>query len=331
MIADTTRPKFRRRFAWLSAGIFSAVVLYTAGWFHVAGLIDDEANEAIAAVGRSGVRLRCENNEVRGYPFRLGLNCDSVDFEYPSLGVRFTAGAFRSAAQFYNPAFLVGELDGIARLAVDGLPPLAFNWEILRASVRLADPLPSRVSVETRQFAAVLGAEEAKIRKLFTAKNLEAHMRPNGAAIDLAASVSGLLVDRALVEGRKFPALNGGIDIEIENGGRWATSARKSLRGQSGRVRQIYLSPGHDGAIRAHGRFSVDTEGLIDAELVITVIGTEFLAETAKAAFPEAENRIAGFMASLDALEKDARLPLRVVDGAISYGFIELGRIPPLP
>ncbi len=331
MSVDTTRSNYSRRFTWLATAIVLAIAAYTGGWYYVAGMVQDESSKAIASVNRDGIRLDCDNREVKGYPFRLGLNCDRVLLKHESGGLTFSAGAFRSAAQVYDPAFLISELDGTAKLDVPGLPSFSFDWEILRSSVRLASPLPTRLSVEARKLGAAINADSASIRNLFTADHIEAHLRPNDAELDFAASFNGLLFDRSLLEGRKLPSLNGGIDVAIVDGVRLATSPRISLRGQSGMLRDAYLSPGDVGVIRATGHFTVNMAGLVDAQMAIRVQGVRALADIAADSFPESAGEIESFAASLEALGENAELPVHVVKGKISYGFVDLGEIPPLP
>ncbi|MEX0344584.1 MAG: DUF2125 domain-containing protein [Rhizobiaceae bacterium] len=331
MAEQTTRSPSSRRFAWLAAAIVFAIAAYTGGWYYVASLVDQEASKTIASVNGNGIRFNCDNNRVNGFPFRLGLNCDRVVFEHQVEGLVFTAGAFRSAAQVYNPTFLVSELDGNAKLEIRGFPPLTFDWENLRSSVRLASPLPTRLSLEGRKIGATANADRPSIRNLFTAKRIEAHMRPNNSALDLAASFADLLIDRSLLEDRILPAISGGLDLAIDEGVRLATTPNKSLRGNSGIIRNAYLSPGDNSVIRASGPFEVDNQGLVNAQIAIKVDGVEKLARIATEAFPESASEIENFAASLKALGDDQELPLHVVKGKISYGFFELGQIPPLP
>lgn len=330
MAARTTSSSYRRRFKWFAAAITAVIALYTGGWYYVAGIIDSEASKAIASANLNGVRLDCENSEVRGYPFRLGLNCQTVNLKHSVADISFSAGAFRSAAQVYNPAFLVSELDGTALLEVPGLLPLVFDWQVLRSSVRLATPLPTRISVEGREIAAAF-ADPARKIDLLRAETLEMHLRPNGPAVEMAASVVRLAVNQALLEGRQIPAVDGGIDLAIDDGVRWATSARQSLRGQTGSLRQSYLALDADSSIRAKGTFGVDYDGLLDADLTVTVRGVVKLAKAAAEAFPESVSEIENFAASLKALGENAELPLRVSKGRITYGFFDLGTVPPLP
>lgn len=331
MTKDTTNAKYRRRFVWLGTAILVAVAAYSGGWYFAAAKVDAETENAIATASRGGARVNCENRQVGGYPFRLGINCDSVLFEHALEGVSFSAGAFRTAAQIYNPAFLIGELDSPAHLEAAGLLPLELDWELLRSSVRIAQPLPTRISMEARRLSVATGLGGGQKRALFSANTVEAHMRPNDAALDLAARVVGLSIDDNLLQGEALPPVDGGLDLAIDDGVRWAASGSGSLRGQSGVLRQLHLSQGNNGSINARGRFSIDGRGMLDAELTITVSNAKALSQRLIRAFPESAGEITNFAASLEALGEDAELPLRVVDGRIIYGFIELGEIPPLP
>lgn len=324
-------PGYSRRFIWLFGAIGLAIALYTGGWYYVAGLVDGEASRVIASANRDGVRFNCENSQVAGYPFRLGLNCDGVVYEHAVQGLALTTGAFRSTAQVYNPSFLVGELDGEARLEVPGLAPLTADWEVLRSSVRLASPLPTRVSAEARRLSIAADIAGAGSQRLLNAQRFEAHMRPNGDALDLATSLQDLEFDPVAVDGRQLPPIDGGIDLKLHEGVRWLASQQRSLRGLSGEVTEFYLSPGSDIVVRSSGTFSVDMQGLVDARFFVTTRNPDALAEIVSAAFPESASEITNFAASYKALGEGAELPLNVDKGMISYGFIELGEIPPLP
>ncbi len=330
MTLETTGSKNRRRFAWLAAAIVAVIILYTGGWYYVAGQVDTQVSNAIASANGDGVRLNCENSQVNGYPFRLGVNCDSILFEQTSEGLSVSAGAFRTAAQVYNPSFLIWEIDGPAHIEAGGLLPLQLNWELLRSSVRLSVPLPTRVSIESRLLKAAIDAGNRQ-QQLLAVEAVEAHMRPNDAALDLAASIGQLLIDESLLEGEALPPLDAGLDFALDDGVRWAANGAQSLRGQSGTLRRFFLSL-KGGSLDAKGTFSVDAgEGLLDAKLTFSIRNADALSQSLIKTFPSAASQIANFTASLKALGEDAELPLRVVKGKIIYGFIELGEIPPLP
>ncbi len=330
MAADSTNAQYRRRFVWLASAIVAIIALYSGGWYYVAGLVDSEVEKALAGANRNGMRINCENRRVNGYPFRIGLNCDSVLVESAVDGLSFSAHAFRTAAQVYNPSFMIAEIDSPASLEAPGLMPLALDWDLLRSSVRLARPLPARISAETRMLRAS-ASEGERLKPLFVSETAEAHMQPDGDALDFAAIFNGLLIEPGLFGSGPLPALQGGADLSVNDGVKWLSSGSKSFRGRSGQVRRIYVSPGEGSEIDATGSFDVGEDGLLNAKLAIKVRGAKALSQTLIAAFPQSEAEIASFAASLEALGENAELPLRVVKGRIIYGFLELGEVPPLP
>src|SRR5690606_20068354 len=131
---------------------------YSLGWFYLAGKFEADAKSAIAALSRDGATVECANPTARGYPFRLGLFCDRILLEDAGQDVSISAGNFRSAGQIYDPSRLVAELDGPARIAAPETGAFALDWENLRTSIRLARPLPQRISVEGTMLRAATAA-----------------------------------------------------------------------------------------------------------------------------------------------------------------------------
>src|SRR5690606_33335986 len=124
----------------------------------------------------------------------------------------------RTAAQFYNPAFLVGELDGEARVAAPGLGNLTLDWEGLRASLRYAKPYPERISIEARQ---IEGAHEAGSAPLFRADRAELHIRGAGSSLDAAANLAAMRVDPGITGGVALPPVDAAADLTLEDGVAW--------------------------------------------------------------------------------------------------------------
>jgi hypothetical protein len=299
---------------------------YSAGWFYVADLLKQETQAAIAEISEGGARAECANPAVRGFPFRFGLYCDRVAFADASRGVGLTAGGFRSAAQVYDPTRVVAEVDGPARVELPQIAPLDLEWQGLRASARLAEPLPERLSVEGRTLTAKLAAD----KPLGSLVSFEAHMRPNDGDLDLAARFAGLALDPAAVEGRRLPALSGQADLSITGGAGLAASGAGSLRGRAGTVRTLSLTAAPDIEVTVSGPFSIGHDGLLDAELTLSLRDPGGLATLLGNAFPEARQQIATSLSGLAALRPKPALPLRIVRGRAMLGFIPLGDIPPI-
>jgi hypothetical protein len=325
--SDRKKPNYSRRFFWL--GVFIVVLFggYSLGWFWLAGRLEAEAKTAITALNRDGVEADCANPTARGYPFRIGLYCDSVAFSDAAQGISLSAGNFRSAGQIYDPMRLVAELDSPANIDSAKAGAFALTWDNLRASARLSTPLPQRLSLEGVQ----LKAATADGAPLLAAETFQAHMRPNEQNLDLAGSFGGLALDASLLDGRKVPPLSGQSDITINDGVRLLGERVKDFRGQSGTIRELALSTGEETGVTLSGPFSVDDAGLIDANLNITIRDPKGLSAVLGEAVPEKRDQIEQAFSGLAMLGNAPSLPLRIAKGRASLGFIPLGQIPPLP
>jgi hypothetical protein len=324
--SQQSRPNYARRFVFLALAIVLAVLAYTGGWHYAAGRIAESAEQAVAGLNGQGRRANCEELEVRGYPFRLGLFCRSVMYVDAPGGVALRAGAFRSAAQIYDPFRALGELDGPATLELPGLTALELRWDTLRASARLARPLPERVSVEGRAITVDPDWGRAGDGPMVTVDAGEFHMRPAGDAIDLALNFDGMLLGEELVGTASLPPLRGFADIAVEGLDR-ASLPASGMRGMSGTIRSASLATGPDAGATISGPFSVDEFGLIDAELELGLSGAAELAEVLGALFPDLRDEIA---MSVMAVGDNARLPLIISSGDVRLGFLPLGSIPPM-
>jgi hypothetical protein len=330
MPSSEVKPNYSRRFVWLAVFIVILFGGYSIGWFYMADRVAREANAAIASLNGDGVTAECANPAVRGYPFRLGLYCDSLGYEDTGRNIIATVGSLRTAAQVYEPMHVLAELDGPLRAVLPGLPPLWLDWDRLRASVRIAQPLPQRLSVEAEGFSGQTDPDDGSPVMLFSADKAEGHLRPNGVDLDWAGSFAKLQVDAAAVGGRTLPVMSGSGDATLKNGVHLLQTKATSLRGQSGTIRNLDLSSGADTGIALRGTFSVGADGLLDADLQITVRDAKSVSAALAAAFPEARDQIISGFSGLAMLGDTPTLPLKISSGKAVLGFIPLGEIPPL-
>lgn len=324
------KPNYSRRFYWLAAFIVLLFGGYSLGWFWLAGRLESQSRTIIAELNRDGVTADCVNQTVRGFPFRLGLFCDNVSYEDSRTQISARAGSLRSAAQIYQPTRLVLELDGPLVASGPGMAPLKLNWELLHASARMALPLPQRLSVEAKGLTGQFAPDGTTMQPLFTAASAEGHLRPNGNDIDWAGSFTGLAVDANVLDGRQLPLLNGSADATLTDGIALIEGGAKSLRGTSGTIRTLSLATSDATDITLSGPFSIDADGLIDATLRVTVRDPRGVSTALGAAFPEAKRQIEQGFAGLALLGREPSLPLRIVKGRATLGFIPLGQIPPV-
>ena len=319
-------PNYGRRIVWLAA--FVAVLFggYSIGWYYLADQLVTRAKAGIADANRNGITVECENPIARGFPFRLGIYCDSVAYANAADALGLTAGNLRTAGQIYDPMRFVAELDGPASVATPNAGQMNIDWERLRASVRWARPLPERVSVEGGQLAATTtaGAPLAAIAAF------ETHLRPNGRDLDLASTFQGLELEPVLADGRTLPPLSGQYDLTINDGVDLRGFQPKDLRGRSGVIRDASLNVGPSGGVTVNGTFSIGDDGLIDANLKLTVHDPEGLSATLVKIFPEKRRDIRNVSSALTFMGNNPTLPLVIERGEAKLAFFTVGEIPPL-
>lgn len=332
-MASTQGKPTGRRFLFLVLAIVLLAAGYSAGWYFLAGRLVTGASQLVERINANGDRANCENITARGYPFRIGIFCDTVFFERAVAGVSVAAGALRSAAQVYRPTLVISEVDGPARLLLPNLLPLRLNWETLRASTRVASPLPERFSLETDALAATFG-ESDRAEPAARATRTELHARPNGADLDLATSIRQFELDPALLPGRTVPPTDVEADLTINNGVGLVLAGKSDLRGYSGTLRNLSLLAPGDTGISLKGPFSIAADGLLDADFVLGVKRPEDFARVLAEIIPEARgqirNGLTAFSLTGNGADGHLELPLRITRGSAAIGFIPLGRIPPL-
>jgi hypothetical protein len=326
IVTKQKSPNYGRRILWLAVFVVLLFGGYSAGWFYLADRTVTQAKAMIAQSNRDGITVECANPTVHGFPFRLGVYCDRVAYANAAEAVGLTAGNLRTAGQIYDPLRFIAELDGPATLATPQNGSLNLDWDKLRASVRWAQPLPERVSLEGGNVAAT----SATGATLATVGTFEAHMRPNGQDLDLASSFEGLALDPALIGGRMLPPLSGQSDLTIKDGIDLRGIRPEELRGRSGVIRDASLNVSRKSGVTVSGTFSIGDDGLIDADLKVTVRDPKQLSAVLTEAFPEKSREIGNVASALGFMGNDPTLPLVIERGEAKLAFFKLGDIPPI-
>lgn len=318
-----------RRFLWLAIAIVAAIALYTFGWFYAADRLVAEADRMFDRLSRDGNRVTCENAEAVGYPFRIGLFCKSVFFERRVEGFAADAGAFRSAAQIYAPLHVVAELDPPARLNLPWSRPLHLQWQSLQASMRLARPLPERLSLVAAGLVAEVDAPGTENANMFGVERAQLHLRPAGADLEVGLRLDALR-SGPLPGGGLLPPISAVGDIALTDGVLRIERRDFALPGSSFDVRRLEIAVQGGGMLTLSGPFSIGEDGLVDADLDVRASDAAALMAVLADAFPRIRSEMLTLGAGLGALGPDQALPLRIRDGVATLGFVELGRIPSL-
>ncbi|WP_309086204.1 DUF2125 domain-containing protein [Chelativorans sp.] len=325
-MASRAGSRFFRRILWLGVLVILLVGAYSAAWFYLARELENRAAAAMASVNGGGVRAFCEEPQARGFPFRIGLFCKSVFYEDVREGVSVRAGELRSTANVYQPFRILGELSGPASLMLPHTVPLQAQWESLRASTRLARPLPERMSVEGK--AIVISAQGQEEAPLATVEDLQIHARRLEADLETALSFAGLGIGDEVAP--DLPPLEGRARVLVLDGVALIASRPESLRGQSARIEEMVVGVvGEQAALTLSGPVAVDDNGLVDAELSVKVDDPAAVLQLMAQIFPDNREQIMGVSGIVGGLG-NAPLQIRIVKGQAFLGFIPLGAVPAL-
>lgn len=318
-----------RRFWLLGTGVAVFVALYTAAWFYGAdrlkAIVRGQLSDASVAVACTGL-------DVRGYPFRIGVFCDSLGLDDSRTGTSASFGALRSAAQVYRPGHAILELDGPAQIRVAPEMSLVADWDLLHASVVAGTVGLERVSVAYDALRGTFTPGMGRTGLTFTVRHGEMHTRENGDALDAALSLNGLDLK---VADTAVPSLDATLDLSIEGAAGWLASGppEDAPRGTKGELRRFGLDFGGGNTATLSGRYEIDDEGLLSGRFELKVNGIDTARDLVKRAYPEVADTADSVTETIRALSgggSDASVRLKVDDGVVYLGFIPIAAIPPL-
>ncbi|TPK16786.1 DUF2125 domain-containing protein [Mesorhizobium sp. B2-5-9] len=328
--SDERQPGNRRRLWWLAAFILVLFAIYSAGWFYLANRVRSEADKAVATLNKSGIEAGCANLQVGGYPLSFAVSCDNLAYEDDAKSIAASAGSFNAVAQIVQPLSPVANLRGPLRTSVPGMMPLWIDWDNLQANVKLWYPLPRRVALQAEGLSGQTDpADDTDPVQLFSAGKASGQLQPNNGDLDYVGSFGDLEIDADAIGGRVLPALDASGDVTLKNGVALIGTQVKSLRGQRIEIRNLDLSSG-TARVTVSGPLSVDAEGLVDADLMIRIKDPKAVASILAGAIPEQKNAIEQGFGALALLGSEPSMPLKVVKGKASLGFIPLGKIKPV-
>jgi hypothetical protein len=319
------------KLALLAGFILLVIAGYTLLWFTLADRLQGRVESFLADLGDEGLVAKCDNLDVRGYPFRIGVFCDAIRAEN---GGEFTvaADAFRSTAQVYNPGHIVSELDGPLQVSLDTGESLSAEWDVLQASTVFSTDGLMRTSLAGRgidgNVTLPAGAEAG-----ISAETAEFHARRRGADLDVAFRATDAGIDET-VAGAALPAVDVVAEATLHDGAGFLGERAiepAALRGSSGRLEDARLLLPEGGALTLSGPFEIAENGEISGAFEVSVEEPAGVVEALAAFFPDYRDEIergAGMIASFAGGEDGISFDVQVREGRVFVGIIPLGRIP---
>jgi hypothetical protein len=318
-----------RRFVWLAMGIVLFGVFWTMGWHLIAGRIEAHLPTALQQLAGRQAQAECANAEVRGYPFRFGLFCDRLGYRNARAGLSAESGALRSAAQFYRPNHIVSEVDGPVVLS-GPVGEGRIDWQALQTSVYATPGGLDRGSLDGRNISMDIDSAGLSGKLGLRAERLTAHARKNGPDFDVAAyaeEVRSDLLNR--IGARKLT-----FEATLANQAGLLDAPFRAPRGAyQVQLHRMLIELDEGASLEITGPAQIGDDGQISGDLNLTIRNQQRFAELAARIDPgsgKLMSDVAPMLGAFDTVPGDdaVTVPLTIRKGAVSMGFIPLGRLP---
>lgn len=322
-----------RKLILLAIGVVLFIALYTGGWFYAASWLKERLDRELAASAQGMHSASCGNLDVRGFPFRIGVFCDSVAVDDRPSGLSATFGALRSAAQVYRPGHAVFELDGPAQVRVT--PDLVFDadWDLMHASaVAWTDGL-DRFSAAYDGLKGKLNMPSDGLSVGIAAAHGEKHVRRSGEALDVAASLDTLSLE---LNGKALPPMNVAADLTIADAARWMSAEGPPPNlplGTSTELRSLSFDLGAGQKLTLSGPVTIGEDGYVSGALDLTIEGITAWRDRVSEVFPQAAKtakRVAEGVKVLSGGQERAVVKVNIRQGTVYLGLFPVAEIPPL-
>ncbi len=325
--------------------MFFLFALWFVGWYAFAHFAHDKIGEALENAEQQGIDVRCANRQMRGFPFRIGIHCDSLNIAGKDNALQLKLGAIRTAAQLYAPGELVAEVEGPFKTGlING--ELDANWSALRlfldinfsggfelasltfsnlsGSFNKADLKVADGAIHFRPTPLVDGSEDAEPVSLDGALRLAdlSAALPKLTLPDATIEIDGTLVDGyrdLVIGGREFRAvMQDGAEFEIRN---------------------LALSLPDGGRLAFSGPLTIGEDGLLSGEVNVGVANPPSVARWAGEINPQLAQQIGMITQAVAGMGKPAKIggadinsiTLKIENGIVRLGFIQFpDPIPPL-
>ncbi len=336
-------PASKRKVGYFIGFILFLIVGLSAGWYWASGKLDQTVTDISANLKRGGKELVCANQMVRGYPFRIGVFCDSVTYEDPTSGVKVSGNGVRSAAQLYKPGHVVAEIDAPFDLSIPGLAPMTLDWRLLKSSGKVNTSGFQRVSIIADDFK--ISANDFGERDLLgSLSQLQFHARPSpkDAQNDLDVAFSG---DQWIIDdngANQNEPIAFSPQMDLENGLRIIQTRQDLLsvlraNGGAAELKEFMIRTDSGGRILVSGPLQLSQEGLVSGNLVLELDDPQQLVLYSQSVFPPLAESLEKYSQYLEAFASKSSgkvkirdLKISIKEGKIFLGFFEIGQIPRL-
>jgi len=325
----------------LTGIVVALLALWCGGWFAASWWANGRIGEVIEIQRQRGVEIDCADRAMSGFPFNMGVGCNSVTIRQAD-GSQIDAGAVRTAASLTAP--------GEANVEIDS--PLTFhagdnvfeaNWKKLGAFVDATfDGGFDLTSFAFDGLTATNGEITAGVKTgtgLLRPQASEDVQNPGN--LEAAVSLGGVTADIPGVT--KLPPFSIQLDAMLEDGYRDIVEQQLSAvevlnDGAKGEIRKAKLELSDGGKLVLGGPFELDENGILSGSVTVGLANPEAVMAWARSVSPALEQPVSLLTQSVAGMgvqttlggEQVRAIELTIDKGEVRLGFIKLLDLPPL-
>jgi len=335
----------RRMLRFIFAIMGLVILLYSGAWFVFGTMLHHYVDDELRALNGGQQFVTCENLHKTGYPLRIALVCDRIDWQDRANGFRATVGKVTAGAPIYAPAWrsLGVHSPGYVEWAEFGSIEAIWNHFTMSANFIANTPHDFVMMIEDLQLNWRKSKSEQEQAKAISSKADFVRLQGKYPEVDVDTPLDVHLTFDKLylplpdtIASGPIPALDGQVEIRLNTPLPLAhqTNWPEILRGRSGQVKKIDVLFSSGGGVRIEGDFHFSPTGEVSAELMLSLRETAALQRTLPSLFPEQSSNLASLIFALGAMPKNNAgepvIPIRIDRGEVRAGFIPLGTLPPL-
>ena len=270
----------KKRIIILGSVVVAVIVLWSATWLVVAGMVRQNVEALALADGVTTPNLNCDRLDVGGYPFRFDVDCQAARIVSGDIVV--DVPGIRASVRVYAPTHMLASALGPLQLTDNFTGTRnAVAWSGLQTSVRLDNWRIARASISAKDlvWSDTLFGDAVIAQSPLTEIHLFDIPEQHDAERHLAALALYARAESVAWPGLTLTDTNAEAQLELsglpDDVRNWGDPLLLRAMQQAGGKLDIVSVHGTDGAstLDATGEMRLDPQGQLDGEIAITSTG----------------------------------------------------------
>ena len=270
----------KKRIIILGSVVVAVIVLWSAAWLVLAGMVRQQVDALALADGVSEPTITCGTLDVGGYPFRFDVDCETARVVSGDIAV--DVPGIRASVRVYAPFHVLASARGPLQLS-DSFTGTrnGVAWSTLEASVRLDNWRIARASVSGKDmvWSDTLFGDAVIAQSPLAEMHLFDIPEQHDAERHLAALALYARADNLAWPGLTLTDTNAEVQLELsglpDDVRNWSDPMLLAAMQRAGGKLEIVAIRGSDAdsVLDAEGQLGLDPQGMVEGQVAITSTG----------------------------------------------------------